>query len=63
MLNVIGTRRSRFGTVFCRCGQKLGGLTAVQEKNAQVTIEKGCPIIRSLVQLRITEQVIRHIGK
>ena len=50
---------SRLGPVFCRCGKKLGGLTAVQEKNAQVTIERGCQIIQSLVQLRIVEQVRR----
>ena len=47
------------GTVFCRCGKKLGGLAAVQENNAQVTIEKDCQIIQSLVQLRIIEQVRR----
>ena len=50
---------------FCRCGKKLDGLTAVQEKTAQVPIEK--------VQLRLTEKVrrgnamarqkIRHIGQ
>ena len=45
------SKRSRLGTVFCRCGKKLGGLAAVQENNAQVTIEKGCQIIQSLVQL------------
>ena len=51
--------RSRPGRVPCRCGKKLGGLTALQEKNAQVTCEKGCQIIQSLVQLRIAEQVRR----
>ena len=45
------SKRSRLGTVFCRLGKKLGGLAAVQEKNAQVTVEKGCQIIQSLVQL------------
>ena len=37
----------------------LGGLTAVQGKNAQVTFEKGCTINEPLVQLRITIQVRR----
>ena len=45
------SKRSRSGTVSCRCGKKLGGLTAVQEKNAQFTLEKGCHIIQSPVQL------------
>ena len=40
-------QRSRLGTVFCRCGKKLNGLTAVQEKTAQVPTEKGCQIILS----------------
>ena len=56
------SKRSTLGTVFCRCGKKLGGWTAVQEKNAQVIIEKGCQSIQSLVQLRITEQVRRGHG-
>ena len=34
------TKRSRLGTIFCRCGEKLGGLTEIQEKNAQMTIQK-----------------------
>ena len=49
------------GPVFGRCGKKLGGLTVLQEKNAQVTIEKGCQIIQSLVQLRLVEQVRRSL--
>ena len=53
------SKRSRFATVFCKCGKKLGGLTAKQEKNDQVTVEEGCQIIQSLVQLRITKQVGR----
>ena len=52
-------QKSRFGTVLCRCGKKLGGLTAVQAKNAQVTIEKACQIIQSPVQLQNTERVRR----
>ena len=56
------SKRSTLGTVFCRCGKKLGGWTAVQEKNAQVIIDKGCQSIQSLVQLRITEQVRRGHG-
>ena len=50
-------QKSRLGTVLCRCGKKLGGLTAVQEKNAQVTNEKGSHLIQPLVQLRIVEEV------
>ena len=50
------TKRSRLGTVSCWCGKKLGGLAALQEKNAQVTNERGCHIIRSLKQLRTVEQ-------
>ena len=56
-----GTKRSRLGTIFCRCGNKHGGLAAVEEENARVTIEKGCQIIQSLVQLQITEQVLRCV--
>ena len=41
---------------FCRSGKKLGGVAALHEKNAQVTLEEGCHIIQSLVQLRITEK-------
>ena len=29
------------GTILYKCGKKLGGLTALQEKDAQVTIEDG----------------------
>ena len=55
------TKRRRIGTNFCRCGKMLGGLTALQEKNAQMTIEKGSHVIQALVQLRIVEQVSRGI--
>ena len=53
------SKRSRWWTDFSRCGKKLGGWTAVHEKNAQVTDENGCQFIQSLVQLRIAEQVQR----
>ena len=53
------TRRNRLGTIFCRCGKKLGELTDLQEKNAQMTIEKGSHVIRALVQLRVVEQTRR----
>ena len=53
------SKRSRWWTDFCRCGKKLGGWTAVQEKNAQVADENGCQFIQSLIQLRIAEQVQR----
>ena len=52
-------KRSRSGTIFCRCGKKLGGMTELQEKNAQVTNVKGSQIIQALVQLPIVEQVRR----
>ena len=32
-----GAERTRFGTIFCRCGKKPSGLTELQEKNAQIT--------------------------
>ena len=53
------SKRSRLGTVFCRCGKKFVGLTAVQEDNVPVTIGKGCQTIQSPVQFRFTEQVPR----
>ena len=41
MFNVIDApKRSRLGTICCRCGDKLGGVTATQEKNAHMTIQK-----------------------
>ena len=56
----------------CKCGKKPGRLKASQGKNVEVTIEKECQIIQSLVELRIanksdvanvmTYQKIRHIG-
>ena len=53
------TKGRRLGIIFCRCGNMLGGLTALQEKNAQMTIEKGFHVIQALLQLRIVEQVSR----
>ena len=55
--NIWKYERNRFRTLFCKCGKTLGGLTALHEKNAQVTIEKGSHVIQSLVKLRIVEQV------
>ena len=56
-LNVLMVpKRRRLGTFFCRCGKNLGGLTALQQKNAQMTIEKGSHVTRALVQLRTVEQ-------
>ena len=52
-------KRTRFGSNFCRCGQMLSGLTELQDKNAQITLEKGSQIIQSLVQLRMVGQVRR----
>ena len=37
------SKRSRSGPVSAGRGKKLRGLTAVQEKNAQVTVERGAP--------------------
>ena len=51
--------RNRLGSIFCRCGKQLGGLAALQEINAQVTVEKGSKVTQTLVQLRIVEQVRR----
>ena len=44
------------GTIFCKCGKTLGGLKALQLKNAQVVFQQGVEVIQSLVQLRI----VRH---
>ena len=46
------TKRSILGTMFCREGKKLGGLTELQETNARITIEEGSRLIQSLEQLR-----------
>ena len=65
------SKRSRVGTDFCRCGKKLGGWTAAQEKNAQVTDENGCQFTQSLVQQlpnksneanAMAHEKIRYIG-
>ena len=44
---------------FSASGKKLDGLTAEKEKNAQVTVEKGSHLVRSLVHLRVVQQVRR----
>ena len=49
------TKGSTKGTIFW-CGQTHSGCTALQVKNAQMTIEKGSQVIRALVQLRIVDQ-------
>ena len=54
--------KKQIGNSFVQNGKKLDGLTAVQEKNAQVTVEKGFHLVRSLVHLQNVEQVRRDIG-
>ena len=45
-----------------RCGKKLVGLTDSQEKNAQLTFEKGSRIIGALVHLRFVEKTDEEIA-
>ena len=52
----VSLRHCMLGTIFCICGKTLGGLKALQLKNAQVVFQQGVEVIQSLVQLRI----VRH---
>ena len=45
------TRYSRIGTIFCRCGKKIGWPTQIQEKNARMTIEEGSQVINALISI------------
>ena len=58
--HVLMVRKKQIGNSFVQNGKKLDGLTAVQEKNAQVTVEQGSHLVRSLVHLRNVEQVRRE---
>ena len=51
-------RRTRkiIGTIFCRCGEKFGGLPELQERSARMTIERVSLVVKALTHLRIVGQ-------
>ena len=44
------------GTIFYRCGKRLGGLTHLQEKIPPVMLDKGSKTILAISQLKIITQ-------
>ena len=60
--NALGVpSNSRLGAIFCSCGKKLGGPHELQERNDQMTIERGSQVSKALTQLRIVAQARSRI--